>query len=575
MGRNAKKSKGRESREKQVEPRVEKVVELPYMATGTLASSPMCRDIKIENFSVQIYGRPLVVDTTLELNKGRRYSLIGTNGSGKSIMLKCLGSRLVPIPPRMDVYILDREAEANELSALESIMEGIDGKVAMLEAEAEKLALIQDDVNAEECLQDIYEQLDELDPECSRVRATKILHGLGFSTKMQNQKCKDFSGGWRMRIALAKALFMKPDLLLLDEPTNHLDLEACVWLESYLKKYDRILLLISHSQDFLNEVCTNIIHLHNGRLIPYGGNYDQYVRTRSNKEENQMKRYQWEQEQIRHMKEYIGRFGSGNAKMASQAKSKEKVLEKMESKGLTEKVVADKVLSFHFPCVGKLPPPVVSFNDVEFGYDESRPLYRKLDFGIDLDSRIALVGANGVGKSTLLKLITRQVIPTRGQITCHQSLRIGYYNQHLNDQLDGNLSPLEYMMKEYDVEPQTLRKIIGRFGVTGRDQTTPIKILSDGIKSRVVFAWIAFKEPHLLLLDEPTNHLDMESIDALANAINGFEGGMVLVSHDFRLISQVARELWVCTPEGIKPFDGGIERYKRILVEKIENELEG
>ena len=547
-------------------------LELPYMASGHLESLPLCRDVKLGKFSVQIGGRPLINDTTLELNWGARYGLIGTNGCGKSIMLQCLGKRLVPIPTHMDVYLLDQEVPASELTALEAIMSELAADVAKLEAEAERLA-DAGTPESEERLHDIYEQLEEMDPDIAKARASKILHGLGFTKEMQNKKCKDYSGGWRMRIALAKALWIKPAILLLDEPTNHLDLEACVWLEEYLMNYNRILLLISHSQDFLNNVCTNIIHIYTGELINYSGNYDQYVKTRSEKEENQMKRFQWEQDQIRHMKEYIGRFGSGNAKMASQAKSKEKVLFKMEERGLTEAVVTDKHLSFAFTCVGTLPPPVLAFHEVAFGYSPDKLLYQGLDFGIDLDSRIALVGPNGVGKSTLLKLMVGQNIPVQGQVKAHQHLKLGYFNQHLSDQLDEELTPLEYMMKTFDEEPQTMRRVIGRFGVTGKDQTTQIKILSDGIKSRVVLASIAYREPHMLLLDEPTNHLDMESIDALAEAINDFDGGLVLVSHDFRLISQVAQELWICTPKGIQVFKGNITEYKQSLIDKMHEEM--
>lgn len=548
-------------------------LELPYMASGMLESLPLARDLKIGKFSTQIGGRNLIADTTLELNWGARYGLIGTNGCGKSIMLQCLGKRLVPIPNHMDVYLLDQEVPASDLTAVEAIMSELAEDVARLEAEAEALA---DDgtPESEDRLTDIYEQLGDMDPEIARVRASKILHGLGFDAAMQQKACKDFSGGWRMRISLAKALWIKPAILLLDEPTNHLDLEACVWLEDYLKNYNRILLLISHSQDFLNNVCTDIIHIYNGELVPYGGNYDQYMKTRGEKEEAQMKRFQWEQDQIKHMKEYIGRFGSGNAKMASQAKSKEKVLFKMEERGLTESVINEKHLSFEFANVPVLPPPVLAFHEVGFGYTRDKLLYKGLDFGVDLDSRIALVGPNGVGKSTLLKLMVGTNVPVEGQVKAHQHLKIGYFHQHLNDQLDETISPLEYMMKTFDEkDAQVMRRVIGRFGVTGKEQTTPIKILSDGIKTRVVLAAIAYREPHMLLLDEPTNHLDMESIDALADAINGFNGGLILVSHDFRLISQVANELWICTPNGINTFKGDIAAYKQTLVDKMRAEM--
>jgi len=334
------------------------------------------------------------------------------------------------------------------------------------------------------------------------------------------------------------------------------------------------LILLSHSQDFLNGVCTNIIHLQNKNLTYYAGNYDTYVQARVEAETNQMKQYNWEQDQIAHIKNYIARFGHGSAKLARQAKSKEKVLAKMQASGLTEKVVKDKVLTLRFFDVDELPPPVLQFQSVSFGYARDKPLYEGLDFGIDLESRVALVGPNGVGKSTLLKLMCGELDPLDGMVKRHNKLRIGVYRQHLMDQLDPNISPLDYMMQQYPEvkEKEEMRRIIGQFGLTGSAQTSPIKLLSDGQKSRVVFAWLAWREPHMLLLDEPTNHLDIETIDSLAEAINLFNGGMVLVSHDFRLINQVAKEIWVCQGKHVTPFKGTIEQYKEQLRQKMLNE---
>lgn len=381
-----------------------------------------------------------------------------------------------------------------------------------------------------------------------------------------------------MRIALARALFVSPALLLLDEPTNHLDLEACIWLEEYLKTYKRILVIISHSQDFLNGVCTNIIHLQKKVLKYYGGNYDTYVTTRAELEEHQMKQYNREQAEIAHMKDYIARFGHGSAKLARQAQSKEKTLARMVEGGLTEKVAHDKVFTFHFYPCGQLALPVLMFNDVAFGYSPEKVIYKKLDFGIDLDSRIALVGPNGAGKSTLLKLMVGEVLPTHGMVRAHQHLRMGRYHQHLQDALDLELTPLEFMKKEFPElasTPEMYRQQIGRFGLTGKAQTLKMKHLSDGQKSRCIFAWIANKNPHILLLDEPTNHLDIETIDSLANAINAFEGGLVLVSHDFRLIGQVCEEIWECKDGRIIKWQGDILSYKKYLRDSVmaENEL--
>jgi len=290
--------------------------------TGYLTSLEKSRDVKIEQFSLSTHGHVLIQDCALEFNWGRRYGLLGHNGCGKSTLLKCLGEREIPIPKWISVYHLEKEVDPTERTALESVTDELEAEVKRLETEAEKIMITEGPDS--DRLTVIYECLDELEPETVTKRAGEILHGLGFTKAMQNKKTKDFSGGWRMRIALARALFIKPMMLLLDEPTNHLDLEACVWLEEYLTNYDRMLIIISHSQDFLNGICTNIINMKDKTMTYYNGNYDTYVKSRAEKEENQMKQFQWEQDQIKHMKEYIARFGHGSAKLARQAQSKEK-----------------------------------------------------------------------------------------------------------------------------------------------------------------------------------------------------------------------------------------------------------
>ncbi|XP_022085059.1 ATP-binding cassette sub-family F member 2-like [Acanthaster planci] len=541
--------------------------------TGVLSSHPSSRDLKIDNYSLTFHGVELFQDTRVELTCGRRYGLIGLNGCGKSSFLSSLGNREVPIPDHIDIFHLKREMAASDKTALQCVME-VDELRVRLEKEAEELAQLEGQ-EVEDTLMEIYERLDEMEADNAEVKAARILHGLGFTHAMMHTKTRDFSGGWRMRISLARALFVKPHLLLLDEPTNHLDLEACVWLEEELKSYQRILVLISHSQDFLNGVCTNIIHMHQGKLNYYSGNYDSYVKTRSELEENQMKKYDWEQEFVDCLQDYIARFGHGSAKLARQAQSKEKTLRKMVEAGLTEKVVEDKTISFYFPDVEKVPPPVIMVQNVSFQYAEDKPLiYKNLEFGLDLDSRIALVGPNGAGKSTLLKLIVGELIPSDGLIRKYSHLRIGRYHQHLQDLLDLDLSALEWMMKNFpDIkEVEKMRRIIGRYGLTGKQQICPIRNLSDGQRCRCIFAWLAFQGPHMLLLDEPTNHLDIETIDALADAINDFDGGLVLVSHDFRLINQVAKEIWVCEKQTVTKWSGDILSYKENLKRNILKE---
>merc|ERR1712110_1120601 len=542
--------------------------------TGVLGIHPMAKDIKLDNFSVTFHGAELIVDSKVELSCGRRYGLIGVNGSGKSSFLAVLGNREVPIQDHIDIYYLAREMPASEKTALECVKEADEERIK-LEKLAEELAS-SDDEEAQEYLMQIYERLDDLGADTAEAKAAHILHGLQFTPAMQQKKCKDFSGGWRMRIALARALFLKPHLLLLDEPTNHLDLEACVWLEEELKTYKQILVIISHSQDFMNGVCTQIMHLHKQRLEYYGGNYDAFIRTRAELLENQEKRYQHEQDQIAHMKNYIARFGHGSAKLARQAQSKEKTLAKMVAGGLTEKVKSDRDVSFNFFSCGEIPPPVIMVQNVSFRYNESTPyIYKNLEFGLDLDSRLALVGPNGAGKSTLLNLICGDLVPTEGMIRRNNHLKMGRYHQHLHELLEMDLSPLDYMLKMFPEfkDRDEMRKVIGRYGISGKAQTSPLKQLSDGQRCRVVFAWIAWQSPHMLLLDEPTNHLDMETIDSLAEAINNFEGGLVLVSHDFRLINQVADQIWICEKQTVSKWDRDIIAYKDHLKSKVMKEL--
>lgn len=543
--------------------------------TGVLASHPEARDLHINQFSITFHGVELLVDTKLELNCGRRYGLIGQNGCGKSTMLSVIGSREIPIPKHFDIYHLTREIEASDKTALQCVYE-VDEERMRLEKEAEELAQHGDEGPEHERLMELYDRLDELDSSKAEVSAARILHGLGFTRSMQMKKTRDFSGGWRMRIALAKALFVKPSILLLDEPTNHLDLDACVWLEEELKTYKRILVMVSHSQDFLNGVCTNTIHFTKSQLVYYGGNFDTFVKTRGELEEHQMKQYKKQQDEIAHMKDYIARFGHGSAKLARQAQSKEKTLNRMVENGLTEKVVQEKTLSFYFPDCGSVPPPVLSVQNVSFRYGIDKPyIYKNLEFGMDLDTRLALVGPNGAGKSTLLKLLLGELSPTDGLVRKHNHLKLGRYHQHLQEILDLDMSAIRWIMKCFpeEREDEVVRRFLGRYGLTGKQQSCPIRNLSDGQRSRIIFAWLAHQCPHMLLLDEPTNHLDIETIDALAEAINEFNGGMVLVSHDFRLISQVAKEIWVCENQTVTPWKGSILSYKADLKKKMLKDL--
>lgn len=542
-------------------------------ATGVLVSRPTARDVKIDAFSLIAHGQVLIQDTLIELTIGRRYGMIGSNGSGKSTFLRCLAKREVPIPDHLDIWYLEEEEQPSSTTAFDCVVQVGKDAVARLEMLADKV--MEEEGPESEFLAEIYSKLDDQDPSTFEVRAGVLLHGLGFSKKMAAKQTKDLSGGWRMRVALAKALFARPSLLLLDEPTNHLDLETCIWLENYLASYPHCLVVISHSQEFLNTVCTNILLLTPKRTLEvYSGNYDTFVKTKRELETQQMKQYNKEQDDIKHIKQFISSCGTFS-NMVKQAKSKQKILDKMEAAGLTEKVEMGHQFNFRFPECDRLAPPVLSFINLGFAYSGKQEdmLYRGLELGVDMDSRIALVGPNGAGKSTLLKLICKEIDPTEGQMRSHLDLKIGRYHQHSTDQLDPEMKVLDFMIKTFPaikMEEEDWRKAIGRYGISGKQQKTKIGELSDGLKSRIVFAMLALEKPNMLLFDEPTNHLDMECIDSLAEAINAFNGGMLLVSHDFRLISQVAKSIWVCDKKTISAYPGTIGEYKKSLMKGMK-----
>ncbi|KAK9374808.1 P-loop containing nucleoside triphosphate hydrolase protein [Lipomyces chichibuensis] len=541
------------------------------VTTGVLSSLVTSRDVKVTSVSLVFHGKVLIQDSTLEFNYGRRYGLLGENGCGKSTFLRAIAAREYPIPEQIDIYLLNEPAEATTYSALEYVVREAENELKRLEQMAEDV--LEKEGPESQILEELYERIESMDPSTFESRASLILRGLGFTNTSIKKMTKDMSGGWRMRVALAKALFVKPSLLLLDDPTAHLDLEACVWLEEYLKRFDRILVLVSHSQDFLNGVCTSMIDMRLKKLNLYGGNYDSYVKTRAEMETNQMKAYNKQQEEIAHIKKFIASAGT-YANLVRQAKSRQKILDKMEADGFIEKVVPDKVFSFRFADVEKLPPPVLSFDDVTFSYSGNAEdnLYEHLDFGVDMDSRVALVGPNGVGKSTLLKIMTGELQPTNGRVSRHSHLKLGVYSQHSADQLDLRKSALEFVRDKYpkiSQDYQFWRQQLGRYGLTGEGQTATMATLSEGQRSRVVFALLAIETPNVILLDEPTNGLDIPTIDSLAEAINAFEGGVVVVSHDFRLLDKIAKDIYVCNNKTTTRWDGSILEYKSSLAKNI------
>ncbi|EEC51587.1 predicted protein [Phaeodactylum tricornutum CCAP 1055/1] len=530
------------------------------------------RDINVSGVTVTFHGKPLIEETEITINYGNRYGFIGPNGSGKSTIMKAIAARAIPIPDSLDIYFLDCEYPArDDITALEAVMESND-EVGILEKQADALNMAMGEADEEQqtsiqmTLETVYARLDQLDASSAEARATTILHGLGFTKTMQHMKTREFSGGWRMRVALARALFLQPEFLLLDEPTNHLDMDAVLWLEEYLSNWDKILFFVCHSQDFMNSVCTNIVRLDMTykKLRYYSGNYDTYVQTRRDQDMVQIRQYEAEQRDIAEIKDFIARFGHGTVKMVRQAQAREKLLQKKLEAGLTTLPEMDPEWDWTFPDAGELPVPVLSIENVSFNYPNSVELYSKVDFGVDLQTRVALVGPNGAGKTTLVKLMTGELNPTKGAVKRNTHLKISRFTQHFEEKLDLTMTPLDFfkqkVMPEQPIEK--IRPLLGRYGCSGDQQSQVMNQLSAGQKARIVFAIIAHEKPHLLLLDEPTNPLDMESIDALARCLNKFKGGVLMISHDMRLISQCAEQIYVCDHKKVVKYTGDIMDFK-------------
>lgn len=559
-------------------PTEETVPEMPIKVekvTGASVNHQPCKhrvgvmDVVVDGLDLAFHGTKLLEEAKMELFMGHRYGMVGVNGCGKSTLLNVMGAGEVSFPPGLDYFHVKEEIEASKtLTALQAVTALCQGENDRLEAELEEIAA---DEGAEARMDQIYARLEELDPAMADTRASKILFGLGFPEEKQQRVTASFSGGWRMRIALAQALFQNPTLLLLDEPTNHLDVEAVVWLEKYLAAFPKILLFVSHSQDFMNGVCTNVIHMHQYQLKFYDGNYDNYHGTREALEIHQTKNFEREQAEMAHMKDYIRRFEHANEKRSRQAQSKMKVLDKMEREGLTDAVEQDKAVNFYFKDAGKLPPPLIEFTDVAFAYPKCELLYRGLNLGVDSDSRICLVGPNGAGKTTLTKMMIRELEATEGMVKKNAHCRIARFHQHFVDVMDLSQSALEFFNSEWpdNKDIMTFRSSLSRFGISGNNQSTEMNKLSDGQRSRVVLAWMSHKAPHLMILDEPTNHLDIESIDALALGLKAFTGGVIVISHDLRLIAQVATEIWICEDGKVQPFPGDIAAYKRHVQKQV------
>jgi len=548
------------------------------------------KDIHVSNVTVTYFGKPLIEEADVSFNYGNRYGFIGRNGCGKTTFLKLLGARALPIPENIDMFYLAEEIEAGEITPLEAVM-AVDEERAKLEKEQdelqEKLCEDAEDEEVLDRLNMVIERLEEMDVSTAEARASQILHGLGFTRRMQAMKTREFSGGWRMRISLARALFVEPTLLMLDEPTNHLDLNAVIWLDDYLQKWKKTLLIVSHDQDFLNSVCEDIVHLHELRLEYYRGNYDDFKEMECQKRKQQQKDWEKQEKRIRQLKQ----SGQSKSKATEEVKKKERVRgARAEKKKANQAVAAgqeaqtatelikrprDYVVTIAFPDVDELSPPIIEVLDCEFHYPNGPTILKDMNFGIDLDSRICVVGPNGAGKSTLLKLLTGELTPTTGELKRNQRLRMGIYNQHFVDRLPMSLSPVDYIRQEHNEQTyQSTRNLLGRFGLEGHAHTIPMRDLSGGQKARVVFTELSLQHAHILFLDEPTNNLDIESIDALCTAIQNFNGGVVVVTHDARLVEACDCRLWVVDDGGCWAFNGEFEDYKAQLLNDLERKIQ-
>ncbi|CAK7225034.1 ATP-binding cassette, regulator of translational elongation [Sporothrix bragantina] len=552
----------------------------PLQLGNSAAGKP--KDIKLDNIDVNISGTRILTDTNLSLSYGHRYGLVGNNGVGKSTLLRALSRRELPVPTHISILHVEQEITGDDTSALQAVLDAdvwrkfllkeqaeITEGLAAIEAQRSSLADTSADATRldrereafDQRLGDVQGKLSEMESDKAESRAASILAGLGFSAERQQYATKTFSGGWRMRLALARALFCEPDLLLLDEPSNMLDVPSITFLSNYLQGYPSTVLVVSHDRAFLNEVATDIIHQHSERLDYYrGANFDTFYATREERKKTARREYENQMAVRAHLQAFIDKFRY-NAAKSSEAQSRIKKLERMP---VLEPPETEYSVHFRFPPVEKLSPPIVQLSGVTFGYSADKVLLRNVDLDVQLDSRIGIVGPNGAGKTTVLKLLTGRLQPLSGIMSMHPRLRVGFFAQHHVDALDLTMSAVSFMAKTYPGNTdEDYRRQLGAFGITGTTGLQKMAVLSGGQKSRVAFACLALTNPHILVLDEPSNHLDIEAMDALADALNMFEGGVLMVSHDVTMLQTVCTSLWVCDGGTVEKFDGDVQQYKK------------
>ena len=498
---------------------------------GALTQLETAVDIKIEKFSIAAKGKDLFRDASLMIAAGRRYGLVGPNGHGKTTLLRHIGSRSLQIPPNIDALICEQEVVADERSALETVLSSDEKRTSLLDECKDLEAQQENGKDVTERLNEVYDELRAIGADQAEPKARRLLAGLGFSREMQERATNKFSGGWRMRVSLARALFIEPTLLMLDEPTNHLDLNAVIWLDNYLQNWKKTLLIVSHDQSFLDNVCTDIIHLDQCKLWYYKGNYSMFKKMVVQKTRERMKEYEKQERRIKELK------NSGQSKKKAEAKTKDLLTRKQlkgqsklqkndDEQGPTELLEKPREynVKFRFPETSTLQPPILGLYDASFNYPDQPPLFKNVEFGLDMDSRIAIVGPNGVGKSTFLGLLMGDLEATSGEMRKNARLNIGRFDQHSGEHLTAEESPTEYLMRLFNLPVEKARKQLGSFGLQSHAHTIPMKDLSGGQKSRVALAELTLSAPDVVILDEPTNNLDIESIDALAEAIGEYQG---------------------------------------------------
>ena len=511
--------------------------------------------LNLTGITVRLGGRTIIDDATAKLPPRGRIGLIGRNGAGKSTLVRVIAGMLEPdsgsvaMPRGSRLGYIAQEAPGGDATPFETV----------LAADTERAALIAESENCTDGdrLAEVHERLIAIDAHSAPARAARILAGLGFDEEAQNRPLESFSGGWRMRVALAALLFSQPDLLLLDEPSNHLDLEAVLWLEDFLRSYPATILLVSHERDFLNNVVDHILHLSGGKLTLYPGGYDAFERQRAERQA-QLASAKAKQDAMRErLQDYVAR-NSARASTAKQAQSRAKALAKLQP---IAELIDDPSLSFDFPKPDELRPPLITLDLASVGYGETKVLQR-LNLRIDPDDRLALLGRNGNGKTTLARLLAAQLAPMDGAMAASSRMRVGYFTQYQVEELDRSETPLQHMtLAMPGASPAAVRAQLGRFGFAGSKATTEVGKLSGGERARLALALITRDAPHMLILDEPTNHLDVDAREALVQALNEYSGAVVIVSHDRHMLEMTADRLVLVDSGTAKEFDGSIDDY--------------